>query len=143
MARVEIPSIGVDARMIRLGLNPDETLEVPANASETGWWSGGPFPGERGAAVVTGHVDSRAGPAVFFRLREVERGDRVHVTRPGGRTVSFVVVGNETVPKADFPTRAVYGPTDEPTLRLVTCTGDFDEARGRYPDNLIVFARPG
>lgn len=141
IARVEIPAIGVDAPVIRLGLNPDATLEVPADASQAGWWSGGSFPGERGPAVMAGHVDSRAGPAVFYGLDELERGDEIRITRPAGRAARFVVTRFETVRKDDFPTRAVYAYTARPTLRLVTCTGAFDEVIGRYPDNLIVFAR--
>lgn len=141
VARVKIPAIGVDAPMIKLGLNPDRTLEVPADAFETGWWSGGSFPGDHGPAVIAGHVESRGGPAVFFRLDELEAGDEVRVTRPNGETTRFVVVRQERVPKEDFPTRRVYAPTSRPTLRVVTCTGDFDEARGRYRSNLIVFAR--
>lgn len=127
--------------MIRLGLNPDGTLEVPANARESGWWSRGAFPGEKGTAVIAGHVDSGAGPAVFFRLRELEPGDDVRITDSEGRTARFAVERSEEHPKNDFPTRRVYAPTAGRALRLITCSGDFDEARGRYRSNLIVFAR--
>lgn len=127
--------------MIRLGLNPDGTLEVPANARETGWWSRGVFPGEKGTAVIAGHVDSGTGPAVFFRLRELEPGDNVRITNSEGRTARFIVERSEEHPKTDFPTRRVYAPAAGRALRLITCSGDFDEARGRYRSNLIVFAR--
>jgi len=91
--------------------------------------------------VIAGHVDSRTGPAVFFRLRELRPGDRVDVTRADGARLRFAVDAIQRFPKARFPTAAVFGPTPAAELRLVTCTGSFDRARGSYRDNLVVFAR--
>ena len=140
-SRVVIPAIGVDAPMIELGLNPDDSLEVPAEAGETGWWSGGAFPGERGTAVIAGHVDSTSGPAVFFRLGELDPGDEIQVTARSGRVERFIVERSKQAEKDDFPTREVYEATAGPSLRLITCTGEFAEQTGHYEDNLIVFAR--
>jgi sortase (surface protein transpeptidase) len=139
--RIEIPAIGVRAPIIRLGLNPDRSLEVPKNYAETGWWSGGSRPGETGPAVIVGHVDSKTGPAVFYRLTELRRGEKIIVVRRDGTRVSFTVQGTERFPKDDFPTQRVYGRTDGPTLRLITCGGDFDSSTGHYVDNWIVYAR--
>lgn len=138
--RIEIPALGVTAPVIALGLNADRTLEVPQDYGDTGWWKGGPEPGERGAAVIAGHVDSKTGPAVFYRLHELRAGDAIRVDRTDGTQARFVVTRLERHPKDDFPTRSVYGRTAEPTLRLVTCSGDFDAASGHYVDNTIVFA---
>lgn len=138
--RIEIPAIGVRARVIPLGLNADRTLEVPADFGETGWWTGGPEPGERGAAVIAGHVDSRTGPAVFHRLEDLRAGDEIRVRRDDRTTVRFVVRRLERHGKDAFPTRRVYARTRGPSLRLVTCSGDFDAATGHYVDNTIVFA---
>ena len=138
---LEIPRIGVRARVIRLGLNPDRSLEVPQDFAETGWWSGGPRPGDRGPAVIVGHVDSHTGPAVFFRIRELRPGDEIAVIRADGTRARFVVEGSEEYPKADFPTARVYGRTTGPTLRLVTCSGTFDQSSGHYLSNTVVYAR--
>jgi LPXTG-site transpeptidase (sortase) family protein len=138
--RIEIPAIGVSAPVIELGLNADKTLEVPKDYGETGWWKGGPEPGERGAAVIAGHVDSKTGPAVFYRLDDLRAGDEIRVHRSDGTRARFVVARLERHPKDEFPTRKVYARTGEPTLRLVTCSGDFDAASGHYVDNTIVFA---
>lgn len=142
VSRVMIPSIGVDAAMIELGLNLDDSLEVPSNADETGWWTGGAFPGQAGTAVIAGHVDSTAGPAVFYRLGEVAPGDEIQVTARDGSTARFVVERSESVAKDAFPTRRVYEATRGPSLRLITCTGAFAESTGHYVSNLIVYARP-
>jgi hypothetical protein len=138
--RIIVPAIGVRARIVQLGLNRDGTLEVPRRPADTGWWRGGARPGARGPAVIAGHVDSKTGPAVFYRLGTLRRGDRVTVVRRDGTSVRFVVRRLLHAPKDRFPTRLVYGPTKAPTLRLITCSGAFDRASGHYVDNTIVFA---
>ena len=138
---VRIPQIGVDAELIDLGLNPDGTLEVPADFALTGWYTGRSVPGELGPSVVVGHVDSVDGPAVFYRLSELHTGDVVYVDRTDGLVASFQVVETRTVDKRDFPTEAVYGATPDATLRLVTCGGQFDTQARSYTGNLIVFAK--
>ena len=141
--RIEIEAIGVSAPVIRLGLNPDGTLEVPTRFGDTGWWTGGARPGERGPAVIAGHVDSRSGPAVFFRLDRLRARDAIVVVLRDGSRVRFLVQRTARYRKAAFPTAAVYGPTRLPTLRLITCSGAFDAASGHYVDNTVVYARLG
>jgi sortase (surface protein transpeptidase) len=138
--RIVIPAIGVSAPIIPLHLNRDGTLQVPRSFSQTGWFVGGPEPGEIGPAVIVGHVDSYRGPAVFFRLRALTRGDLIKVIVKGGRTLRFVVRSSRAAPKKHFPTHLVYGRTKTPTLRLITCDGRFDRSTGHYVDNHIVFA---
>lgn len=138
--RVQIPSIGVDAPLISLGLDRTGALEVPARFDQVGWWAGGSRPGERGPAVIVGHVDSRTGPAVFFKLRALRRGDAVVVRRRDGTSVRFIVRSSERYPKDRFPTARVYGPTRRPELRLITCSGTFDRSTGHYLDNTVVYA---
>jgi hypothetical protein len=139
--RLQIPAIGLTAPIIPLGLNDDGTLEVPTSFSVTGWFTNAAEPGERGPAVVTGHVDSTAGPGVFYRLRALKPGDDITIVNEGGSLVHFVVTSMRQVPKTQFPTDLVYRQTTRPTLRLITCDGAFDQSTGHYVDNLIVFAR--
>jgi sortase (surface protein transpeptidase) len=140
--RVEIPAIGVSSRLVRLGLHADGTMEVPRDYGLAGWFSGGAMPGQDGPAVISGHVDSRSGPAVFYRLGDLRPGDRVRVQRADGAWLAFTVTGSASYAKARFPTDAVFGPVTGPVLRLITCGGDFDRASGHYLDNLVVTARP-
>ncbi len=137
---IRIPRLGVQAPIIALRLRDDNKIEVPPRADLAGWWLGGPEPGETGPAVILGHVDSEEGPGVFFHLRYLSNGDEIHVDRVDGSTVSYVVERLEKHGKDAFPTDAVYGPTEEPTLRLVTCGGDYDFDVRTYPDNVVVFA---
>jgi hypothetical protein len=138
-ARVRVGSLDIDVETIPLGLQDDGSLEVPEDPHVAGWWTGGANPGERGPAVIVGHVDSYEGPGAFYGLADVEAGERVSVDRGDDTGVHFLVDRVETHPKDDFPTAAVYGDTDAPTLRLVTCAGEFDPDARSYEDNVVVF----
>jgi hypothetical protein len=143
--RLQVPAIGVDTRLLRLGRAKDGTVEVPTGPHQwdrAGWYEHGTRPGDPGSAVILGHVDSkRDGPAVFYRLRELRPGDPITVVRADGSTVRFAVERTEQYPKTRFPTDDVYYPTLTPRLRLVTCGGSFDRQAGHYRANVIVFAR--
>ncbi|MCH7846267.1 MAG: class F sortase [Acidobacteria bacterium] len=139
--RVRIPSIEVDTGVIDLGVNPDRTLEVPKDISVTGWYTGRSVPGEVGPSVVVGHVDSAVdGAAVFFNLRQLKAGDMIEIERSDGSVAEFRVTSLVLVEKDDFPTDKVYGSTEQPTLRLITCGGSFDKGAGSYLGNVIVYA---
>lgn len=138
--RVRIPAIDLDAPVEDMGLTDDGGIEVPTDFDDTGWWSYSPQPGRVGASAILGHVDSTTGPAVFFRLHELQPGDEIHVDGGDGDTVTFVVRRLEQYPKDDFPSQAVLGATTTPTLRLITCGGAFDSNAGSYLDNVVAFA---
>ena len=135
---VSIPRIGVRSKLVPLGLKRG-VMETPRPA-DVGWYSRGPSPGALGPAVIAGHVTWN-GPAVFYRLGTMRRGDQVSVTRKDGKTAVFTVTRVTQFSKSRFPTRAVYGPIDHAGLRLITCGGTYDKARSRYLDNLVVFAK--
>jgi LPXTG-site transpeptidase (sortase) family protein len=137
---ISIPAIGLGQPLVLLGLEPDGTMEVPGDFAAVGWFRFGPRPGENGPAVIAGHIDSKTGPAAFYRLHELEAGDEVRVTREDGSVARFVVRETQSFAKRSFPTERVFGPTARPELRLITCTGAFDWSRRSYVENLVVFA---
>jgi hypothetical protein len=141
---VSIPAIGVSASIEPLGESADGTVEVPALSTPfiTSWFDEGPAPGQRGPAALFGHVDTAfVGPAIFYRLGDLRPGDTVSVTRADHRIAVFSVDRVAMFPKDAFPSQAVYGPTLDPELRLITCGGPFDGFAGTYLDNVVVFAR--
>jgi sortase (surface protein transpeptidase) len=140
---VRIPALGVESELLTLGLQDDGTMAVPqgADVDRAAWFDGSPRPGATGPAVIEGHVDSENGPSVFHDLALLAPGDEVAVDRADGSTVTFVVAEVEQFPKDEFPTLAVYGNTDGPELRLITCGGSVDAATGHYTDNTVVSAR--
>jgi hypothetical protein len=141
--RLDVPKIGVHVPLSRLGLNPDGTVQVPPvdRPERAGWYARGYMPGERGAAVILGHVDGGGRKGVFYDLGRMRRGDAISVIRADGSVATFEVLSVEQVSKSRFPLRRVYGPLDHAGLRLVTCGGGFDRRTGHYTDNIIVYAR--
>ena len=139
---VRVPSLDVRSALVDLDVGPDGALQPPADPAVAGWYVRGGVPGLPGPAVIAGHVDSRSGPAVFYRLDELTAGDRVEVTRSDGQVFAYRVATVETHPKDAFPTARVYGPTPGPELRLITCGGEFDRSSRHYRDNVIVTAIP-
>lgn len=139
---VRIPSLDVDAPLDAVGLGPGGLLEVPPprRANLAGWYDGAATPGERGTAVIVGHVDNEAGPAVFFRLGALQRGAEVAVDRADGRTAVFTVYAVEVHEKEAFPGDRVYRDTSRAELRVITCGGGYTEQTG-YRGNVVAFAR--
>jgi hypothetical protein len=136
---VEIAAVGLSAPLTPVGLASDGSIQIP-DVSVAGWYRDGPAPGSIGPAVLVGHVDSRAGPAVFYRLTDVRVGDVVVVDRADGSTVRFRIYQVSVIRKSAFPTAAVFAPTARPALRLVTCTGVFDPTLHHYLDSFIAWA---
>lgn len=136
---LRIPAIGVSVPVSELGLNPDQTVEVPTDFQLPGWYRLGTAPGQLGSAVILGHVDSYRGPAVFFRLQHLQVGDEVEVTLADGAIARFAVTEMATYPKAQFPAEQVYGSQGTSALVLVTCGGEFDSEARSYRSNVVAY----
>ncbi|MFF5447882.1 class F sortase [Streptomyces sp. NPDC012888] len=140
--RIRIPSIGVDAPVMTVGLDNEGWIDAPPaqDPNLAGWYVNGISPGQQGSSVIVGHVDNAQGPAVFYGLGSVRKGSRVEVERYDGRTAVFEVYGVEVFAKDAFPGARVYGDTGHAELRVITCGGAYSKARG-YDGNVVVFAR--
>jgi LPXTG-site transpeptidase (sortase) family protein len=137
-----IPLIGVQTRLMYLGLNSDGQLQVPplSMVSVAGWYTGSPRPGAIGSAIIVGHIDNYKESGVFFRLKTLRRGDRIYVRRADGTLVEFRVTSVQTYLKDHFPTEDVFGPVPDAELRLITCGGAWDPAIHSYLSNIVVYA---
>jgi len=138
---IDIPAIGVHSGLGQVGLMADHTIQVPTSFDTASWFRLGVRPGANGPAIILGHVDSKSGPGVFFRLGALHPGDTIAVARADGSHTSFTVTAVRSYAKAAFPSLAVYGDTPTPTIRLITCGGAFDSATGHYLSNTIVFGQ--
>jgi LPXTG-site transpeptidase (sortase) family protein len=138
--RLVIDTIGLAADVEPVGLRSDGTLSTPTDVGRVGWFSDSSPPGDKGPAVIVGHVDSVDGPAVFSRLAELKVGDVVTVENGDEAALSFAVSTVTRHPKQSFPSEAVYGASPDAELRLITCGGTYDRDNG-YADNVVVFAR--
>jgi hypothetical protein len=140
--RVRIPALDVDAPVLDVGLDQEGWIDAPPaqDPNLAGWYQNGISPGQRGTAIVVGHVDNLSGPAVFYRLGSIEKGQHIEVNRVDGKTAVFEVYGVEVFSKMDFPGPRVYGDTGQPELRVITCGGGYAKGSG-YTGNVVVFAR--
>ncbi|MEK8145404.1 class F sortase [Streptomyces sp. M10(2022)] len=140
--KLAIPAIFIEPPIVGLGLDKKGRLDAPPlnKPKLTGWYNDGPSPGEAGTALIVGHRDTRTGPAIFLNLNALRRGDTVKVVRADRRTAVFTVDNVKTYTKDKFPDDKVYGMTERPELRLLTCGGRFDKKSGGYSANVVVFA---
>lgn len=140
--RVRIPTIRVDAPVLPVGLDADGWVAAPPpeDPNLAGWFTGGVTPGEKGTAVVVGHVDNKQGPAVFYNLGALKKGNHIEVARKDGKTAVFEIYGIQVFEKKNFPGDRVYASKGTPELRVITCGGGFSKKNG-YDGNVVVFAR--
>ncbi|MEV4685811.1 class F sortase [Streptomyces kurssanovii] len=140
--RLKILPIAVDAPFMPLSIGASGQLDAPPpdDSNLVGWFREGVTPGEPGAAIVAGHLDTKTGPGVFMNLGSLKPGSLVDVVREDGTTVTFSVDEIESFSKSDFPDDRVYADTPDPQLRLITCGGEYDKKAKDYKENVVVFA---
>uniref|UniRef100_UPI001FB7E9E6 class F sortase n=1 Tax=Streptomyces sp. YIM 98790 TaxID=2689077 RepID=UPI001FB7E9E6 len=140
--RVRIPELGISVEAFGADLAPDGGPPTPAeeDAMRAAWYAGGVAPGEAGAALLVGHLDTRTGPAAFAGLGSLQPGGVIEIDREDGTTAVFVADSVEQYLKSEFPDEKVYGPVNTPELRLITCGGVWSPDGG-YNANIVVYAR--
>ncbi|MEU9125351.1 class F sortase [Streptomyces sp. NPDC048506] len=140
--RLTIPVIAVDAPFTELTIGPTGQLNPPpaGDRNLVGWYKDGVTPGERGAAIIAGHVDTKTGAAVFLQLESLKPGSTINIRREDGTVATFKVDSVETFNKARFPSDRVYADTPDAQLRIITCGGAYDRTVKDYVDNVVVFA---
>jgi LPXTG-site transpeptidase (sortase) family protein len=140
---IRVGGIEIAAPVVPVGVEADGQMEVPTDVDEIGWYSFGPAPGERGSAVLAGHVSSRTqGKGVFYDLKRVEPGDVIEVDHEDESTTIYTVVAVETIDKGELPTDEIFARDGDPLLTLITCGGSFSRAENSYDSNVVVVAVP-
>ena len=141
-ATLVIPKISLRAHVQQVGLTSKGNMASPNNFFDVGWYKSGPPIGEKGTAVVDGHLDDGLGlPAVFWRLSEVNYGDEIDVITKDGHNLRFVVSGLNTYDYNDKSAAIqIFSQADEPTLRLITCDGSWVKDDKTYNKRLVVTA---
>lgn len=136
---VAIPAIGVRAPLVRVGVTPAGEMVVPRTASDVAWLDGGSFPGTTNNAVLAGHHDWNRRLGSFYRLGDLREGDEVTVSLDGRSwtfRVAWVCSFDLDTPEA----HRIMGPTDVPSVTLVTCGGVFDRRRRTHAQRVVVRA---
>lgn len=137
---LSIPAINVNATVERVGLDAVGNMDVPSGYESVAWYEKGAKPGATGNSVIAGHLDSRNGPAVFYRLSDLAPGDEIIVTTHDGEELRFVVDRVATFDTETAPRYEVFGPSSSANLNLITCEGTFDSAAGAYDERLVVYS---
>lgn len=137
---LSIPKLGVNAAVEAVGQDSTGRMDVPQGVFNVGWYSLGYKPGEKGNAVMAGHLDTTTGaPAVFYYLNQLSVGDQVIVSDRNGRELTFEVTGARSYLFDQVPLQEIFGPSDKPRLNLITCTGVWNRGTSNYTNRLVVF----
>jgi LPXTG-site transpeptidase (sortase) family protein len=142
-ARLVIPSIGVDASVIVLGIDENNVMQAPQSGEQVAWYDFSAAPGSPGNAVMSGHVDYSRAPAVFWRLRELKPGDRLLVYGRTGEEYRYTVGDVVSYRTAGPPVEQILGATTYEALTLITCDGTFDPNARAYDHRLVIRAVRG
>jgi LPXTG-site transpeptidase (sortase) family protein len=137
--RLLVPAIKVDATVEPVGMDAQGRMGTPSQAGNVAWFQLGATPGDVGDAVIAGHLDWTSGPAVFWYLGRMRKGDAIKVMRSDGTSVEFVTDTSRTVPY-DSSTDSLFTKDGPPSLTLITCAGTWDRQRGTYLQRLVVHA---
>lgn len=138
-ARIQIPALNVDTKIENVGLLDNGQMGVPESFETVGWYDRGPMPGERGNAVIAGHVDSKKGPAVFFYLKKLKAGDEVIISDDKGESLTFIVENIKSYPTELSPVNEIFDYSFQRHLNLITCTGIYDPKTGNHSERLVVY----
>ena len=143
-AHLVIPSIGINAAIEPVGVLPDGDLGVPTHNQweGVGWYKDGPYPGERGSAVIDGHLDRPGGaPAVFWKLQDIHAGDTVMIVDASGKTLHFRVMRTASYAPQDAPLKNIFADTSGTFLNLITCAGQWIPSQHQTTLRLIVYTK--
>ncbi len=141
--RLQIPVIGVDTEIEPVGVSQSGDLNTPQkNPWDTaGWYSAGPSPGERGSAVIDGHLDRTGGdPAVFWNLKNLQAGDEIRVVHHSGKISLFRVQRAASYPPKGAPLQAIFGAGGGHYLNLITCAGDWIPSEHQTTLRMVVYS---
>ncbi|MDE9366346.1 class F sortase [Luteipulveratus sp. YIM 133132] len=138
--RLVAPSIGLDKKLVSLGVNSSGEINPPAGVPQ--WYNKSVRPGKDGISVIAGHV-MYDGPDVFYKLDQLDKGDVVTVQFAGGQQKKFKVYDEASVDKKTLQTDArVWGSSKTPVLALITCDAGSKVVGNHHVSNYVVWAAP-
>ncbi len=139
--RIDIPRLRMHAPLMAVDESSDGSIDTPpySKPGMAGWYDGSVTPGQVGTATIVGHVDTHRGPAVFYLLSTVRRGDTIDVRRADNSTAQFTVDAVRVIPRSHFD-NSIYGNASVPELHLITCGGHYNRKAKEYSSNVVVFA---
>ena len=138
---IDIPAVRIHSVVEPVTYLENGQMGVPGNTDRVGYLSPGILPGAAGNAIMDGHVDTYSGPAVFYPLKKLKRGDFVYVTGKNGCKLLFVVESVKFYLTSEAPIQMIFGPTEEHRLNLITCAGRYSRSRKEHEGRLVVYTK--
>ncbi|WP_232289062.1 class F sortase [Paenibacillus sp. Aloe-11] len=139
--KIDIPAVRIHSIIEPVAYLENGQMGVPGNTDRVGYLSTGILPGAAGNAIMDGHVDTYTGPAVFYPLKKLKRGDYVYVTGDDGCKLQFVVESVKFYLTSEAPIQTIFGPTEEHRLNLITCAGRYSRSKKEHEGRLVVFTK--
>jgi LPXTG-site transpeptidase (sortase) family protein len=139
--KISIQSIDVDAKVQQVGIARSGNMAPPTNFTDVGWYKYGTVPGYRGSAVFAGHVDNALALAgVFKHLDKLSVGEEILLTDSTGKVLRFRVTEARLYDYGNVPTEQIFNQSDRPRIRLITCSGNWNQSVKSYDKRLVVTA---
>jgi hypothetical protein len=137
-----IPKLGVDARILSVGVSKSGAIETPENVYDTAWYKQSAQPGQPGAMLIDGHVSSWTTRGVFYGLKTLVAGDKIEIQRGDGTVFMYKVVRTQVYNTANVDMTAALAPVvaGHPGLNLITCTGDVISGTNEFNERVLIFA---
>jgi sortase (surface protein transpeptidase) len=144
--RGEVPThIAIDAIGVEADIEIQEIiageLADPTGPTLVTWYKETSRLGERGNGVYAGHLNYWGVPeGVFFAIKTLQPGDEIVLTGANGEDFTYAVVWVENQPGQEPPSAEVLGPTEEESITLITCGGEWDTTIAEYNERTTVRA---
>jgi sortase (surface protein transpeptidase) len=139
---LNIPKLGVHARVLSLGLLNSGALATPNNVFDVGWYNESSLPGQPGAELIDGHVSSWTSHGVFYGIKTLTAGDEIQVVTGDNTTYTYKVVSHQVFSHTDVNMQTSITPITpgQPGLNLITCTGDVIPGTSEFNERILVYA---
>lgn len=142
---IRIPTIDVDASVEDVGIKASTgNIDTPRKLGNAAWYTDSAVPGEKGTAVLLGHVDNALGLAgVFKNLKELQAGDDIYITNKDGSEVHFLVTDVTNYELATAPVGDILrDPVNPVAIHIITCDKTFYGGKFHYDRRVVVTAVP-
>ena len=138
--RLQIPTIGVNAPIINIGVTKDGSLDAPKTLYQVGVYTGGPWPGMAGTSILDGHSGSPTQHGVLEHISRLKVGDQVSVVAISGKQTHFTVTSSQAYPAIASTANVLFAKTVSPTLNMISCYGNWNDKTQEFDQRWIVKA---
>lgn len=134
---VVLPTQGVRAPIVRVGVDTTGAMVVPRNARDIAWLDEGTLPGRTNNIVLAGHIDYNGRIGSFAGLQSLRPGDTVAV-QMNGKVWAFEIKWGCLFDRNTTMASQIMGYTETPSITLISCGGVWDPSAGTHDKRVAV-----